>query len=418
MKLLIEKYKFVLINSFKKGFVHLISANLLIQVFSFASQLFVAGILSPEDIGRIKIIQTYLSLFSIIAGWGFNSSTLKLCSENRSNKEKYVIFSSAIFFTLISTSFIYLIILLFNQFKLFSSDTLITWLIPVGLFPLISNSVFIVYIAYFQSNKLIKRMSALTISNKLISIILIILFTYIAGIKGYYFAYNISFILIIFVAIKYLKPSFRIKNIKSYLQLHNRYAIPSFTSTFFAELSAYVDILLLNFMLTDLNEIGMYGFALTLTIIFKIFPSSVQQITIPYFSENSTNKPKFHELFKYYNKILHIVVLIIYIIAILVVPSFISIIFKQKYDSSIPYFYILGLGWSIRMLVQLRSGAIFGLGKVKYNLYVSIISSTFNIFLFYFSLKYWGIYGLAISNIFSGLLIYLLSYIFYNKALE
>ncbi len=47
----------------KRGFFHLLTANLLIQVVAFASQLFVAGILSPEDIGRIKVIQTFLSVF-------------------------------------------------------------------------------------------------------------------------------------------------------------------------------------------------------------------------------------------------------------------------------------------------------------------------------------------------------------------
>jgi O-antigen/teichoic acid export membrane protein len=71
-----------------KGFFHLLSANVLIQLVAFASQLFVAGILSPEDVGRIKIITTFLSVFSIIGGMGLNASTLKLCSENRSEAKQ------------------------------------------------------------------------------------------------------------------------------------------------------------------------------------------------------------------------------------------------------------------------------------------------------------------------------------------
>src|SRR5450759_59028 len=103
-------------NIRQKGFFHLLSANLLIQVVSFASQLFVAGILSPDDIGRIKIIQTYLSIFSIVAGMGFNSSTLKLCSENRTTEERNSLFESALFFTIFSTVSLYLIILILNIF--------------------------------------------------------------------------------------------------------------------------------------------------------------------------------------------------------------------------------------------------------------------------------------------------------------
>ena len=87
MKITKSDIKIFLRKIQEKGFFHLLSANILIQIFAFASQLFVAGILSPEDIGRIKIIQTYLSVFSVIAGMGLNASTLKICSEGREHKE-------------------------------------------------------------------------------------------------------------------------------------------------------------------------------------------------------------------------------------------------------------------------------------------------------------------------------------------
>lgn len=88
MKLRVGNITQILNEIKQKGFFHLLSANLLIQAVAFASQLFVAGILSPEDIGRIKFIQTLLSVFSIFAGMGFSASTLKLCSENRTETEK------------------------------------------------------------------------------------------------------------------------------------------------------------------------------------------------------------------------------------------------------------------------------------------------------------------------------------------
>ena len=140
MKQKIEYLKNNFINISKKGFIHLLSANLLIQIFAFASQLLVASIINPDDIGRIKIIQTYLSIFSIIAGMGFNVSTLKLCSENRTKQERNSLFHSAMIFTLSSTILLYLVILGLNFFHIFSSDKMIQWLLPLGLFPVISNS--------------------------------------------------------------------------------------------------------------------------------------------------------------------------------------------------------------------------------------------------------------------------------------
>jgi len=193
---------------YKRGFFHLLSANIFIQLVSFASQLFVAGILAPADMGRIKIIQTYLSIFSIVAGMGFNTSVLKLCSEERSFSDKKKIFQSALLFTILSTLSLYFIIIILNAFGILSTDKIIQTLIPLGLFPIVTNSLFMVFVAYFQATKKIKLISNLTVLNKLIAIIAIISFTCWLGIKGYYLAYNLSFILMLFVSFRVCGSAF------------------------------------------------------------------------------------------------------------------------------------------------------------------------------------------------------------------
>ena len=164
-----------------KGFFHLLSANVLIQLVAFASQLFVAGILSPEDVGRIKIITTFLSVFSIIGGMGLNASTLKLCSENRSEAETKELFGSGVVFTVVSTVVFYVLALVLNSLGFLSSDTIIRRLMPMGLFPLITNSAFMVLVSYFQATKQIRILSRITV-NKLIAIVAIIMLTWWFGI--------------------------------------------------------------------------------------------------------------------------------------------------------------------------------------------------------------------------------------------
>ena len=68
----------------KKGFFHLLFANFFIQFVGFGSQFVVAWFLTPEELGQIKIMQTYLSVVLLFTTLGFTTSTLKLCSENRS----------------------------------------------------------------------------------------------------------------------------------------------------------------------------------------------------------------------------------------------------------------------------------------------------------------------------------------------
>lgn len=405
-----------------KGFFHLLSANFLIQVVAFASQLFVAGILSPEDIGRIKIIQIFLSVFSIIAGLGFNASTLKLCSENRTKIEEQRIFRSAVIFTISSTLILYVIVLILNAFSIFSADKLIKWLIPIGMFPLISNSVFMVFISYFQATKKIKLMSRLTMGNKIISIGAIILLTYWFGIKGYYFAYNLSFILMVFVGFRMLRRDLSTQitgfNLKSLFPVHWQYARSSMFANLLAELSAYIDILLINYFITDMPAVGQYSFALTLTVALRIIPATVQQIATPYFSGYSHSKVDFLNVFRKYNKLLYLVVFGTLISALFIVPPAISFIFAGKYDAAMPYFLILATGWSIRQLTQLQSGAIFGLGKIKFNAYTALFSLAFNVIIYPVFIYFWGIKGAALANIPSALFILMVSYLYFRKALK
>jgi O-antigen/teichoic acid export membrane protein len=407
-------------NFRQKGFFHLLSANILIQLVAFASQLFVAGILAPEDMGRIKIIQTYLAVFSTLAGMGFNISVLKLCSENRTDEDKMRLFQSAIIFTVVSTISLYIILLVLNFLHIFSSDKLIYWLIPLGLFPIISNSLFMVFVSYFQAIKKIKLISNLTISNKLLSIGAIVLLSYWFGIKGYYVAYNLSFLIMLIVCFRAIGLNFsgniHNRDLKSQFSIHWFYAKKSMFANLLSDLSAYVDIILLNFFIKDMQQIGYYSFAVTITVILRLFPGTVQQIASPYFSSMATKKEEFITAFKKYNRLLYIIVFGSLIIIVIIMPYLTHWVFNGKYDQSMIYFPMLATGWSLRLLTQLQSGAIFGLGKIQYNAYVSLISLIFNIIVISISLYYFGLIGAAYASVLNGLVFILLSRFYYKKA--
>jgi O-antigen/teichoic acid export membrane protein len=404
-----------------KGFFHLLTANLLIQIFAFASQLFVAGILSPDDIGRIKIIQTYFSIFTIIAGMGFNASTLKICSENRTDKENARYFNSALLFSIVSSVVIYVIILSINYLNVFSKDIIIKMLIPIGLFPVVSNTLFMLFVTYFHAKKEIKLFSKLVVSNKLISILVIIILTYVYGIIGYYIAFNLSFIFMIVVSVITLKKfiSFTFKlNIKELFIEHWKYARSSLFSNIISELSAYLDIILISIFVINMHEIGHYSFALTLIVILRLFPTSVQQITIPYFSSYKLDKFNFLVTFKKYNRILHLVVGFTLVVFLLFVPSFVHFIFNGKYDQSFQYLYFLSIGWSIRNLIQLQSAAIFGLGKIHYNAYTALCALIGNIIIYPVAIYYFGLMGAAYASISSGTIIWIASRYYFKKAIR
>lgn len=420
MKLFWQHIISLLKNFFKKGFFHLLSANVLIQLFAFASQLFVAGILSPDDVGRIKIIQTYFAIFSIIAGLGFNSSTLKICSETRTEEETAKYFINGFLFTIISSTSVYLTIIILNHFRIFSTDKLITALIPIGLFPLISNSLFSVLMSYFQAKKSIKLLSKHTILNKILSIIGIIVLSYYFGIKGYYVAFNLSLILMVIVAFFSARKNhpFTFNFDKQTFSEHWKYARSSTFANIVSEISAYVDILLISFLIKDMQQIGYYSLALTTVTMLRLFPSTAHQITTPYFSSLQSNKEEFIKLFKTYNRLLLLIIGISLILFILVMPTLVDWIFSQKYHDSIPFLLPLSIGWSIRSSTYLQSAAIFGLGKIHYNAYTALCALIGNIIIYPIAICFWGLMGAAYASISSGIIIWIASKYYLSMAVR
>ena len=407
-------------NVRQKGFFHLLSANMLIQVVAFASQLFVASILSPDDIGRIKIVQTYLSIILIFAGMGFNSSVLKLCSENKTDDEKQYLFRSALLFTLISTVIFYFLFLILNYLKVLSSDAVIRYLIPMGFFPIITNSLYLVFVSYFQAIRKMKLISKLTIYNKVISIISIVAITYFMGVKGYYLAYNISFVFMLILSVRAfgkLKPGeiLRKENFNSFT-VQWGYARNSMLAYLLSEISAYVDILIISYLISDMHQIGFYSFALTLTVVFRFFPSTVQQITIPYLSSLTDQKSEFKKVFKRYNFLLYVVVFATLGIVLIIFPPLLNFIFSGKYNESFRFFPLLAAGWSLRQLVQLQNGAIFSLGKIQYNIYISLITLIFNLIVVFIFVHFFGIIGACYASIPGGFVFMLTSRLYYQKA--
>lgn len=406
----------------ENGFFHLFSANILIQLFSFASQLIIAGILSPTDIGRIKVIQSFLLLFTILGSAGLNSSTLKICSENGNTERLNGAFRSAFFFTIFSSTIVYLLIVLFSIIGWVSTDTIINQLIPIGLFPIITNSIFNLYIVYSQSTRQIKLLSTLNITNKIISICAILIFSAILKLKGFFIAYNLSFILMVIVCIIYfpIDLSFRKFKVdyKNFFILHRKYAGISTISSLLNELGAYIDIFLISYLVKDMQQIGYYSFALTLTVAARIFPSTIQQITIPYFSVHSGDKKLFYETYYRYRRILLIGILVILLLCLLIFPPLLNLVFDYKYNKSIPYFYLLILGWSIRQTVQLQSGAIFGLGKINYNLAISMTVVTSNFIIYTLMINWLQLQGAAYASVLSGILTIIVTHYFFRKTVK
>ena len=316
-----------LVDIYKKGFFHLFSANSFIIILGFISHLVIATILPAEEIGRIKTLQSYSAIFIIIATLGFSISTLKLCSDPKYKDNKLDIFGDALKITLVVSIIIYLITLLFSSNNLISNDSetnLIAIIYFISLIPYALNTI---ALSYYRAEKKFKTISKIQASTKSIGLVIIVLLTYYYDLIGYSIGYTISFLLAFIFFIKPHISKLKFSRSESNYPLHWKYAKFSFSSNLVSQLNVTIDVFLINFLISDTEMFGQYAFALSFILFLRIIPATIQQISIPYFSEKTNNFTEWKRVFVKYNKILVYTTFLVAFIVTFVVPIFIHFVF-------------------------------------------------------------------------------------------
>lgn len=400
-----------------KGFFHFLSARFLIKFFGFGSQLFVAWWLTPEDIGAIKIMQVYISVLVVLAGFGFNISTLKLCSEDREEGEKRHFFKSAFKYNAVSAIVVVLLALIAAYFNLFSPEKRINTLMMIFVLGLIPYSLNRLFLSYYQARKKIKTLAKYQMISKAISILFVIGFTYLFAINGYVtgiiVGYSLTFILLFFADKKENKGKY--KKTVATLKKHWKYSVPSLFTNLLGIITLGLDLLMLNYLHPDRQEIGYYGFAVLFIGFLRMVSTSVNQVSMPYFSNMMNNPARNKAKLKEYqskNIKLGILLLIASNVFVLILMKY---GFNGKYEDSLIYFPILSVAWFFRHLVSMRGSFFLGIGKIKINLIISFWGIIFGISLLFISIKLYEVIGAAFAMIVTNVFLYILNLIYYKR---
>jgi len=407
-----------------KGFFYLFTAQGFIVIGGFASQFFVAAFLDPTDIGRIKIMQTYINLSVLICGLGFDTSLLKLVSENREDTERKKLYQTAFLVTLICFFCIYLFLCLLSFLGMISSDPVISEIFPLYVLFLLPLSLQNVQLAYYQARKKIRKMAQLQLAIKVISILFIVIFSYFYKLNGYI----ISVVLTGFLAtvifelgiknvrfkVSYFKLNFKL--LKSMWHLAGFALIANMVGT----VAATIDIYMINYLITDRREVGYYMFAITILSVYQLFPLTVQQVAFPFFSEQSAHHEKWYTSYLKYNKLYHLLAAFVFAGGILLLPVLIKFAFSGKYDRSIYYFIFLSFAWMIKTSNMMKGTAIMGYGRFDINFLASLIILVLTSPVVFILIKYYELNGAIIGMIIGAVISYITAYFvfqWFNKKL-
>ena len=324
-----------------KGFFHLLSANFLTRLLGFGSILIVAKFLTPVELGEIKILQSYSTLFIILAGFGLNTAVLKICSVDGPVRGRESILRFALGRSVIAIG---LALILLSSLcltgVLTSSTRLSSWLMVYAL--IIPFAVFTDILTMFlQAQKRTKEMAKAQSIVKAQLAVLVIACTWQWGFRGFIFATIFGFavgllpllwqVKLRFLSAKSTSPPPQFFNIALFSALANGMVM----------LMQYADILLLDHFSGEREEIGYYSLATIFVLAAMLVTSTAQSIAAPYFSERAHDKVWLREQLIKNQKRLAALSLAIAIALYGAAQFLVPLVYGPSYESSLIYLAIL-----------------------------------------------------------------------------
>lgn len=387
-------------NLHQKGFFELLSGNLFSQAIGFICWLVVAKLLSPEDFGNVRILQAYFSLSVILAGFGMNTAVLKLCSEKRNTDDRHsILHFSTRRAMLLSTVVLILVLCLSLSNLVSSSDSFSPWIFVYHLalpFSVLTS----ISLAYLQATKRFKLMARLQAAIRFEISILILAFTLQLQFAGFVIGtiagHGIGILLIIYSLPRMLSMRNKLTSLP---ENYGRIAVYSLLANFTNMITQYADLFILDNLLLDRELIGFYSLATVLVIGAMQVTHTVQSISTPYFSERDRDESWFRQ--KLLSTQLRMsflgsfVAVGIYLAAWFIIP----LIYGDSYRITLDFLLILLLKYFLYSSCAIIGVALVGLGLMRFNFYIALISAPVSIALSIAFLQEWGIIGVAWAQV-------------------
>lgn len=358
----------------KKGFFHLAVSNYSVQLIVFTSHLLIAKIMSPEDVGFIKWIETLISIAVVLGAGGATFAILKLIPENKDGFIRKFLLGFAFKSTLIFSAGMTILFVLLTYFGILNDDEKYNPLFYLYSLVIIPTVVTQLFIRYYQSIDDFKRISILIFYLKLASAVIVLSLTFFFYINGYIISTivtsGISTLLILFDLRKEIFSHSK-EGTEAIKKHFHTLSNTAFTSQIVDQLKLNAPFLIAYILVKDKLEFGHYAFAYLLVQGMNVLVSSVQQFLIPKMSETSQNLDAFFEKYAVFEKKFNWISVGLFVLAQIFIPLLVYIIYGDKYDDAIILLRIMIIGWLIQGFFSLKGIIFLSLGKMRYILYAS-----------------------------------------------
>lgn len=401
MKTLGEDYslKKIWTMFFQKGLAHLLTANFLTQFLGFGSLVLVAKILSPTEIGAIKIIQSYIEVGAVFATFGHNTAIVKFCPAIKSLSLNRYILKRAVIVSLKAGTFIAIAICALSSGGFLTQNDLVREYIPLYSMIIVFNAIGSIFLSYMQAGKDFKKAAIIQSQLKVVSFFALITGAYFSGIQGYIYCIVVMSVLSVIPYIYSLGISFIFQGKEALPPELHTLVNSSIAALIIGVLGKNTDIFFLDHCLDDRTLIGFYALATTFLLAGVQVAGTVQSFLTPYFSEKFFDGVWLWQNWRKYQLYLVGAMIPVCLVTYFGAWFLVKVYYGSTYEGMLPLLGALLFQVFFRSWYAVSAITLIALNKVQYNCAVAVFYLVLKSALCYGLVGYYGIWGIVAAQV-------------------
>lgn len=385
------------------GFFHVFGTTAINKIISFASGIILVRFISKSEYGIFSYANNLLGFFMIACGLGAASGVLQMCSEQREEQEKKMIYSYASrnsFFANIVLSIIIFLVSIFVPLKIEGAN------LCLGMMAFLPVASYIYEMQGFYLRTELRN-KEYAISNAFSTVMIFILsctMSYMFQIKGLVLGKYIAFALsAIFILLRYhitYPITVKVELVENVKKQFWNISLISMMNNGLSSLMYLLDIFVLGMAIPDSTVVASYKVATQIPTAMLFIPSAFITYIYPYFARHRTDKDWVRKKYLLASLAIAVVCFTISLICIIFAPIIIEIIFGEQYLDAVTCFRILSLSFAISSVFRVLPGNILVTQrKLKFNLFIAVVSSAFNTIMNVLFIAKWHSVGAALATI-------------------
>ena len=397
---------------FSTGFFHIFGSNVINKILSFASGILLARILTKSEYGVYSYANTLMGFFLLVSGFGMVSGLLQVGSEQKQEEKRLGLYRFACRFGFaynLLLAAVILFVALVIPLPIAGSGKILALMCLYPMATLMRDLKTALLRAQMRNQDFSYANTFSTAAMVLLSCTLALLLRAEGLVLGQYLACVLT---ILFIGKKCgIRISFRKSGVDTATK-RDLLGVCSISvlNDGLSELMYLLDVFILGLAVPDETVIASYKVATTIPTALVFIPLSVITYVYPYFARNRTDKAW---LTKNYRRLVLSMGALNLLVGgglILLAPWLIGLVFGKVYLDSVAPFQILCASYIISGTFRILSGNLLVTQrKLKFNLFVAVLSSATNTVLNVFLIQAWGSIGAALATLITVLLTSVLS---------